>query len=148
MIQPNPEIEVIIDTATTKAKHYNHEYVTLEHILYGIITYEPFGTLLDNFGVDVKSMTQDVEAYLASQTYLNGDGTSSPSRTRSVERTLNRALTQVLFSARRSLSVIDLLLSITQETDSHAAYFLLKYGIEDLRHFESGKLAFLREFTA
>ena len=131
MIQPNPEIEVIIDSATAKAKFYNHEYVTLEHILYGIVSYEPFGKLLDNYGVDVQAMTQDIETYLVNQTELISDEKSTPRRTHSVERVLNRALTQVLFSARRSLTVIDLVISITQESNSHAAYFLLKYGIED-----------------
>jgi len=131
MIQPNPEIEVIIDAATAKAKHYNHEYVTLEHILYGIVTYEPFGKLIENYGVDVPAMTQDIETYLDQQTHLISIDATTPRRTHSVERVLNRALTQVLFSARRSLTVIDLVISITQETNSHAAYFLLKYGIED-----------------
>ena len=131
MIQPNPEIEVIIDSATAKAKYYNHEYVTLEHILYGIITYEPFGKLLDNYGVDIQGMSQDVEIYLAQQTFLISEENTTPRRTHSVERVLNRALTQVLFSSRRSLTVIDLVISISQETNSQAAYFLLKYGIED-----------------
>jgi ATP-dependent Clp protease ATP-binding subunit ClpA len=131
MIQPNPEIEVIIDSATAKAKFFNHEYVTLEHILYGIVAYEPFGKLLDSYGVDVQGMTQDIETYLANQTYLISVEHTAPRRTHSVERVLNRALTQVLFSARRSLTVIDLVISMGQETNSHAAYFLLKYGIED-----------------
>jgi ATP-dependent Clp protease ATP-binding subunit ClpA len=131
MIQPNPEIEVIIDAATAKAKYYNHEYVTLEHILYGIITYEPFGKLLNNYGVDTDAMTNEVDTYLSQQTFLISEQNTTPRRTHSVERCLNRALTQVLFSARRSLTVIDLVISITQETNSHAAYFLLKYGIED-----------------
>jgi ATP-dependent Clp protease ATP-binding subunit ClpA len=131
MIQPNPEIEVIIDAATAKAKYYNHEYVTLEHILYGIVTYEPFGKLLGNYGVDVDGMTQDIDKYLGQQTYIISAENTTPRRTHTVERILNRALTQVLFSARRSLTVIDLVISISQETNSHAAYFLLKYGIED-----------------
>ena len=131
MIQPNPEIEVIIDSASNKAKYYNHEYVTLEHLLYGIVTYEPFGKLLDNYGVDVAGMTQDIDTYLSKQNYLIGNDATTPRRTHRLEQVLNRALTQVLFSARRSLTVIDLVISISQETSSHAAYFLLKYGIED-----------------
>jgi ATP-dependent Clp protease ATP-binding subunit ClpA len=130
MIQPNPEIEVIIDAATAKAKYHNHEYVTLEHILYGVVTYEPFGKLLDNYGVDVTGLTQDIDSYLVNQLHLVTNTSTPPHRTHSVERVLNRALTQVLFSARRSLTVIDLVISITQETNSHAAYFLLKYGVE------------------
>ena len=131
MIQPNPEIEVIIDSATAKAKFYGHEYMTLEHLLYGIVTYEPFGKLIESYGVDTTGLVDDLEKYLAQRTELISKDNSEPRRTHSVERTLNRALTQVLFSARRTLTVIDLLISVTQETNSHAAYFLLKYGVED-----------------
>ena len=56
---------------------------------------------------------------------------AKPRKTQAVERVLNRALTQVLFSARRNLTIIDLIISMSQETSSHAAYFMLKYGIED-----------------
>lgn len=131
MIQPNPEIEVIIDAATAKAKTYNHEYVTLEHVMYGIMTYEPFNKLIDNYGVDVGGMILDIESFLSKQIHLITTQPAEPRRTHSVERVLNRALTQVLFSARRNLTIIDLLISISQESTSHAAYFLLKYGIED-----------------
>ena len=131
MIQPNPEIEVVIESATAKAKLYGHEYVTLEHVLYGIMAYEPFNKFIQNYGVDVTGMLQDVESYLANQLHLITSQSGEPRRTHSVERCLNRALTQVLFSARRNLTLIDLLVSMSQETSSHAAYFMLKYGIED-----------------
>ena len=40
------------------------------------------------------------------------------------------AFTQVLFSGRSHMQVIDIFLSMTNETNSHAAYFMLKYGLE------------------
>ena len=46
-----------------------------------------------------------------------------------MERVFNRAFTQVLFGAREEMLPIDLFLSISQEPNSHAAYFLLKWGI-------------------
>jgi ATP-dependent Clp protease ATP-binding subunit ClpA len=136
MIQPNPEIELIISAATEKAKYHNHEYVTLEHLLYGIVTYEPFGKLLDNYGVDLVGLDKDLDDYLSSQSYLvSGAPDVEPKKTHSLERVLNRAFTQVLFSARQTMQVIDLFISVTQETNSHAAYFLLKYGITDRNDF-------------
>ena len=136
MIHPNPEIEVVINLATEKAKYHNHEYVTLEHILYGLVTYEPFGKFLDNYGVDIDGLTTDIDDYLSSQTYLVSDEAEcNPKKTHRIEHVLNRALTQVLFSARHQLQVIDLFISITQEHNSHAAYFILKYGIENRDDF-------------
>ena len=139
MIQPNPEIEVIIKAATEKARFHNHEYVTLEHILYGMVFYEPFGKLLAAYGVDTEGIGKDLDDYLSTQTYLVSNiNDCNPKKTHSLERVLNRALTQVLFSARQQLHLIDLFLSITQEHNSHAAYFILKYGVDgrdDFIHF-------------
>jgi ATP-dependent Clp protease ATP-binding subunit ClpA len=136
MIHPNPEIEVVINSSTEKARYHNHEYVTLEHILYGLVTYEPFGKLLTAYGADVDGITKDTDDYLSSQTYLvSNEPDCSPKKTHTLERTLNRALTQVLFSARHQLQIVDLFISMTQEHNSHAAYFILKYGIDNRDDF-------------
>jgi ATP-dependent Clp protease ATP-binding subunit ClpA len=42
----------------------------------------------------------------------------------------NRALTQVLFTGRRQMTTIDLWLAMMNETNSHAHYFFLKYGMD------------------
>ena len=136
MIYPNPEIEVIINSATEKAKYHNHEYVTLEHILYGLVTYEPFTKFLDTYGVDAEGLVKDVDDYLSSQTYLvSNEDECNPKKTHTLERTLNRALTQVLFSSRQQLQIIDVFISITQEHNSYAAYFILKYGMDNRDDF-------------
>ena len=135
MINSNPEIEVVINLATEKAKFHNHEYVTVEHLLYGLVTYEPFAKFLDAYGVDMDGMTKDVDDYLSTQTYLISDEECSPKKTHRIEHVLNRALTQVLFSARNQLQIIDVFISMTQETNSHAAYFILKYGIDNRDDF-------------
>ena len=138
MIQPNPEIEIIINAATEKAKFHNHEYVTLEHILFGLLSYAPFSKILNNYGVDVDGITKDVDDYLSSQSYLVSSTLDwEPKKTHSLERVLNRAFTQVLFSARQLMQVIDLFVSLTQEHTSHASYFILKYGIDDRNDFVS-----------
>jgi ATP-dependent Clp protease ATP-binding subunit ClpA len=42
---------------------------------------------------------------------------------------MNRSVTQVLFTGRRQVTTIDLYLSMASEGNSHAHYFLLKYGV-------------------
>jgi len=117
-MQLNPEIEQITDYAIALAKKRGHEYVLLEHLLVALIA--------------------DIEDYLdsllptQSQTSPTDD---QPKRTNSLERVFNRAVTQVLFSGRRFVTTIDLFLSIASETNSHAHYFILKYGIDDKEAF-------------
>lgn len=130
MVQPNPEIEVIIGDATNLAKSMQHEYVTVEHLLKALITYKPFNDLLTGFGADVAGLTADLTSYLQNQTHIVNPNVTNPKKTHALERVFNRAFTQVLFSNRQLVQTIDLYLSITSETNSYAAYYLLKYGID------------------
>ena len=130
-LQHNPEIEVVISNATDLAKKYNHEYVTLEHLLHGLISYKPFNELLYNFGADTQQLLEEIEDYVHKQTYIiSTEENCVPKKTHALERTFNRAFTQVLFSGRTHVQVIDVFLSISSETNSHASYFLLKYGLD------------------
>lgn len=131
MVQTNPEIESIIALASNVAASKTHEYVTLEHLLQGMLSHESFGNFIKNFGADVDAMQQELDEYLDKQTYLKSKVYDIvPKKTHSLERVFNRAYTQVLFSGRHILSAIDLFLSIMNEDKSYASYVILKYGLE------------------
>lgn len=135
MIHTNPEIELVITHATELAKELKHEYVTLEHLMLGLIRFQPLRDLIINYGVDVDSMDADLESHLKKNPYVRQQSSTNqednnPKKTHSLERVFNRALTQVLFTGRNHIQLIDIFLSITAETNSHAAYFILKYGID------------------
>ena len=130
-VQTNPEIETIIANATNVAESKNHEYVTLEHLLQGMLSYDPFAEFITNYGADIDKMQQELDDYLDKQEYLKNIANSIvPKKTHSLERVFNRAYTQVLFSGRQSLQTIDLFLSIMNEDKSYASYLMVKYGIE------------------
>jgi len=131
MLQPNPEIQAVINNATELAINKQHEYVTLEHLLLAMVTTDPFSKFLDSFGVDLDAMTDEIHQYLDEQTYLASstfDGV--PKKTHSLERTFNRAFTQVLFNGGEFMRSIDLFISLMLEDKSRARYYILKYGID------------------
>jgi ATP-dependent Clp protease ATP-binding subunit ClpA len=131
MLQTNPDIDSIIEAATTGAQNKNHEYVTLEHLLLAMVSNTQFYEVISSFGADIDGLINDIDQYLDKQSYLVNKGLNSiPKKTHSLERVFNRAFTQVLFSGRQQLQVIDLFLSISSEDKSHACYFLIKYGLE------------------
>lgn len=136
MLQTNPEIDHIIVEATELAKSLSHEYVTLEHVFLSMIRYTPFQELLSGYGTDIKGLETDIEDYLANQTYLVND-TSDPKKTHALERVFNRAFTQVLFSARTHIQILDLFLSIHAESNSYAHYFMVKYGLDRAKLIET-----------
>ena len=126
----SPEIEGIIEHAILHAKERNHTYCTIEHLLLALLNHQPFKKCVSSFGADVESLIGDVTAYLDSLSSIkNNNPDVQPRRTNSLERAINRSITQVLFTGRRQVTTIDLYLSICSEGNSHAQYFLLKYGV-------------------
>ena len=129
MLQTNPEIDHIVQESTDIARQLSHEYVTLEHVFLSMVRYEPFKEFLISFGTDVQGLETDLNDYLIEQVYListNGD----PKKTHALERVFNRALTQVLFSGRTHLQLLDLFVSVHAETNSYSHYFMIKYGLD------------------
>lgn len=125
------DIDKIIKAAKAYAKELNHEYLMVEHLLLSLIYEKNFNTILEELGIEIEQMIQDIDAYLASvKVYADYEMQEEPKKTTSLERVFNRAFTQVVFSGRQHISFIDLYLSISNETHSHAAFFLTKYGIE------------------
>jgi ATP-dependent Clp protease ATP-binding subunit ClpA len=129
-MQNNPEIEQIVENSMKLARERQHRYVLTEHLMLSLLRHQPFSAVLEKFGADVAAMTQDVENYLASLSNLASPGNDvAPRKTNALERVFNRALTQVLFTGRRTMTTADLFLAMMSETNSHAHYFFLKYGV-------------------
>lgn len=127
----NPDFESIIELATQTAINKNHEYVTLEHLLYAMVSKGPFAQLITSFGCNVDELKTELDSYLDNQIYLISKGVSAePKKTHSLERVFNRAFTQVMFSGRQSLQVIDIFLSIFAEDTSYCKYLFQKYGLD------------------
>ena len=130
-MQTNPEVEQVVDAAVKLARSKMHEYVLTEHLLLSMIQHPPFRAVLEKFGVHSSQLENEVDQWLNSQlSIVNTKSELQPRKTQALERIFNRANVQVMFTGRRTMSVVDIYLSIMAETNSHAHYFLLKYGIK------------------
>ena len=132
----NPEVEQLITNAVAIAKEKSHAYVLTEHVLLALVQYRPFRNFLENFGTDVVLLEQEIDLYLDNQMAIvaplpaAGEPAPSPKKTNALERMFNRALTQAMFTGRRTIELIDIYLSMMSENNGHAHYFLLKYGVK------------------
>lgn len=131
-----PEIEHIVDQAVTLASERQHEYVTTEHLLLAMLRYPAFRKTVENYGIEVDQLDQELTGYLNSLVSLVSSTGEAPRKTTALERVFNRAQVQVMFTGRRTLGIIDLYLSIMAEGNSHAHYFLLKYGFKKAEFVE------------
>ena len=135
-MQTSPEIEQILENAVGLAREYKHEYVLTEHVLLALIRYNPFRKCLEKFGTNVELMDSEIYAYLLSLVNLVTNKDAPPKKTNALERCFNRALTQVLFTGRRQVATADLYMAMMAENNSHAHYFLLKYGVKKQEFME------------
>ena len=129
MSQQN-EIEQIIIKAGELARNLKHEYVIIEHLALCLFQHSAFQEQVKKHGILVDQLVKDLHDYVHNQDHLVTDSDNPPRKTQSLERVFNRALTQVLFNGQQRIRIPDLVLSISVEHNSHAAYYMLKYGLD------------------
>jgi ATP-dependent Clp protease ATP-binding subunit ClpA len=131
MIEPSKKLHEIFEQAVELSKNLNHEYITIEHLVYCIFKDEQAQKDLAEFGADINFIVKNLENHL--HTGLNdiksNDKDSKPKKTHSVERVLNRCFSQVLFSGRQKMEIADVIISVLSEKNSFSFYFLTKGGI-------------------
>jgi ATP-dependent Clp protease ATP-binding subunit ClpA len=125
-LQPNKDLENIFERSVNLASKHDHEYITLEHFLYSLVTDKKFGNLLQEYGASVDSLKQSLEEFIENdlKDLINLDISDKPKKTHSMDRMLNRAFTQVLFSGRTQIEPVDCFISLFSEKKSHAIYFI------------------------
>lgn len=131
MIEPSQKLQSIFEHAVNNTKQLKHEYITIEHIVFSILCDEETCKLLDAYGADSKAIKSNLENYI--KTGLSEIETTErdyrPRKTNSVERVLNRCFSQVLFSGRQKIEVVDVLISVLSEKNSFSYYYLSKGGL-------------------
>ena len=134
MLDVNPDLESIFERAVKLAMKHNHEYITLEHFLYSLIIDSKFEQVLGDFGADLDSLKNNLEKFIKEDlkdiVIENSETASKPKKTHSMERMLNRAFTQVLFSGRSVIEPRDCFISLFSEKKSYALHFMRQAKIE------------------
>jgi ATP-dependent Clp protease ATP-binding subunit ClpA len=132
MVEPSKELQAVFEKAVKDARNLQHEYVTLEHLLFSMMCSEPFYNLVKGFGADVDYLKSTLEHFLKTNLEEIKIETKKhkPKKTQTVERVLNRAFTQTLFAGRSNIDLSDIMLSILSEKKSHAAYYCEQSGIQ------------------
>jgi ATP-dependent Clp protease ATP-binding subunit ClpA len=134
MVEPSDQLQVVFEKAVADCKKLGHEYVTLEHLIFAMLCEEKFYELLVNFGGDGDYIKKNLEHYLKNQLdEIKMDPIPKgfkPKKTQTVERVLNRAFTQVLFSGRQSIELVDVFMSALSEKRSYAVFYINKGGVD------------------
>jgi len=132
MVEPSDNLQAVFEKAIDTAKKLHHEYLTIEHLLFAMLTEESFSNCLIGFGKDADELKNELESYLHNKCdeIKVDDVVVKPKKTQAVERVLNRAFTQVLFNGRQRIESTDVFLAMFGEKRSWAQYYLSKAQID------------------
>ena len=141
MIEPSQRLQTIFENSIKLAKKLGHEYITIEHLVCGIMSDADSYNQVQEFGADANFIKSNLEHYLKNNLndIKSADADVKPKKTHSIERVLNRCFSQVLFSGRQRMEIFDIIVSVMSEKNSFAFYFLTKGGITKekfINHFQ------------
>ena len=129
MAQNDPRIEALVERLFALTKGYNHEYVTLEHLLAVLLEQEEVQDIFYDIDKDPNELKEAIIKYLEDVESVEIEEDATPQKTVMLERVFNRAFTQALFNGRQKLDPRDLLISILTEEQSPAVYLLQQNDI-------------------
>jgi ATP-dependent Clp protease ATP-binding subunit ClpA len=146
--------EAVLNLAVRYAVDREHEYFTLEHVLWALLGEQQVKETLTSCGANLEELKSDLEAYLDAEVPrmtgdpgkdpadiegASGDGTSHPVATLSIQRLIQRALFQVQSSGKDEIQPVDLFVALFQAKESYALQLLTEQGVErlDVLHYIS-----------
>jgi ATP-dependent Clp protease ATP-binding subunit ClpA len=131
MVEPSDDLQLVFEKAIATAKKLQHEYLTIEHLLFAMLCEESFANCLSGYGADPEYIKKNLEHYLKTKCdEIIGAGNDKPRKTQAVERVLNRAFTQVLFNGRQKIEPTDVFLAMMAEKRSWGYYYIQQAEID------------------
>jgi len=119
------ELEHTLHNALAEASRRNHEYATLEHLLFALVGDQHASAVMRACGVDLDELRSQVTLYLDTElNSLKADGGVDPSPTAGFQRVVQRAILHVQSSGREEVTGANVLVALFSERESHAVYFL------------------------
>lgn len=136
----NKELNDVLVDAYKEAKANRHEYLTPEHILYSSLKSSEGRQIIENAGGKAEDIIQNLKIYFMQTVPQNRDGSEEPVQTVGFKNVIERAIWHTTNAQKDEVDIGDALVSIFDEKDSYAAYFLQNSGISryDLLNAVSG----------
>jgi len=127
------DVESLVVSAINLAKHFNHEYVTVEHLCAVVLDDQVIKGLCYDVKADGQAIQEALMLYLGEdckEMAIDPEEEVTPRKTQMIERVFSRALTQALFQGRRGINQIDVLISILAEDHCVSSKFANELGLD------------------
>jgi ATP-dependent Clp protease ATP-binding subunit ClpA len=126
------DLRVAMGMALEDARQRRHEFLTLEHLLYGLLHDPRASEILEACGADLKGLEKELVEYLEGVDPIDVEGDYEPIQTLGFRRVLNRALLHVQSQNKGQVDGGNVLVALYAEPDSPAVFMLKKQGVDRL----------------
>jgi ATP-dependent Clp protease ATP-binding subunit ClpA len=127
------ELSTALGFAVREAKKRRHEYVCVEHVLYAILNHETGIETIEKCGGSPELIKEELEKFFDEKlTRIDTKEEYVLQQTIGFQRMIQRAINQARSAEKNEVNLGDILASIFQEKDSHAAFYLESEGITRL----------------
>ena len=138
------ELEFCLNQAFREARTHRHEFLTVEQLLLALLDAPKVREVLSGCGGDPDRLATDLRAHIEANTPQLREGEEREVQpTLGFQRVLQRAVFHVQSSGRKEVGVVNALVAIFSEKQSHAVFLLGRQNLTrlDVVHFISHGLA-------
>jgi len=120
------ELEFSLNKAFHQARGARHECLTVEHLLLAILDAPKVREVLEGCGADIERLAADLKQHLEGTPRLSASDEREVEPTIGFQRVLQRAVFHVQSSGKKVVSVVNVLVAIFSEKQSHAVSLLAR----------------------
>ena len=112
-------LEKAISSAFTLASEKNHQYVTLEHLLFSLIDEEDSQNVMKACSVDINLLKENLEFYIDNEldNIVNSENKNDPQPTAGFQRVIQRSIVHVQSSGKNEVTGANILVSLFAERE-------------------------------
>jgi ATPases with chaperone activity, ATP-binding subunit len=124
------DLEVTLNSAFKRAREARHEYMTVEHLLLGLLDNASAVQVLNACGANLSALRDELDQFVGQTTpSLPDDSERDTQPTLGFQRVLQRAVFHVQSSGKQEVTGANVLVAIFSEQESQAVYFLKQQEI-------------------
>jgi ATP-dependent Clp protease ATP-binding subunit ClpA len=134
------ELEFCLNQAFRQARAQRHEFLTVEQLLLALLDAPRVREVLEGCGAQLERLAMELKEHIETNTPQLPEGEEREVQpTLGFQRVLQRALFHVQSSGRKEVGVVNVLVAIFSEKQSHAVYLLSRQNVTrlDVVHFIS-----------
>ena len=128
------ELEKTLQRTQQYAKSFNHQYMTLEHLLLSMLEDNDVIKVLDACVIDIEKLKESVKKFVEFnlKDLITSSTQAEIKPTLGFQRVIQRAVIHVQSSGKDEANATNVLVAIFSERESHAVYFLQKQNLNRL----------------